>query len=432
MLKRLFYSLPLIICSIVFGQSNFDVDQQQLYTYLYSKQYNKAKSIINSKFLTSIDQSRKVIGYVYLADYYGEIKNEEKKVEALEKAKNIALQTKKAIDLSYVKFGYSRYYYNLKQNELFIKKINEAIKEFSNYNNEDFILTQLYFLRYNYNSKNILDKDHQEDVVLANKHALMSKNPLLINFTYNNLGYYYKQKYKDTNDLKYLNLVKDTSSKAYHYANLIEDELAKNRSLIVYNLNMSSFVKSLEEKDSSEEILMYCNRALSIANKDSIFNDLKAFIYNNMGANFELKGNLDRAETYFQKAYDLIKDNSQLNQYKIIFLANLSNIAEKKGNLKDAINYLKEEKAIIIENDLYQFENNTKSLEIFYKTNQKIDRIKKLDEKNSLLKIQTVLYVCLSIIITFIFISIYFNIRFKRKLKTQQEIINHLNKKDHL
>jgi len=94
--NRLFMFLTWLISLPLFAQSNQDKDQQQVYSYLYSKQYNQAKSLINSKFLTSIEPTRKIIGYVYLADYYGEVNNEKKKVESLEAAKKIAQNTNRS------------------------------------------------------------------------------------------------------------------------------------------------------------------------------------------------------------------------------------------------------------------------------------------------------------------------------------------------
>ena len=422
--NRLFMFLTWLISLPLFAQSNQDKDQQQVYSYLYSKQYNQAKSLINSKFLTSIEPTRKIIGYVYLADYYGEVNNEKKKVESLEAAKKIAQNTNRPIDQAYVNFGYTRYYSRLKQDELFIKTLNQTINEFSAFEDEDFILTQLYFLRYNYKSKNSLENDTRTDAVLANKHAIASKNPLLINYTYSNLGYYYKQKFHETEDYKYIDSAVTVAQKTLHYAELIEDERVRDRSMIVYNLNQSSLVGFVKGKDHPDEILKYSLQALVIANKNSNYNDFKSFIYNNIGSNYSLRGNYDEAEKYFKMAYDLVKDNQQLTNYKIKFLSNLSSNAEKKGNLNDALRYLKEEKELILQENQYQFDNSTKSLEIFYETEQANQRIKQLEETNRYTKIQTLLYVCLSIVGTAILIIIFFNVQYKRKLKVQREIIN--------
>ncbi|WP_322971641.1 hypothetical protein [Faecalibacter sp. LW9] len=264
----------------------------------------------------------------------------------------------------------------------------------------------MYFLRYNYKSKNSLENDTRTDAVLANKHAIASKNPLLINYTYSNLGYYYKQKFHETEDYKYIDSVVTVAQKTLHYAELIEDERVRDRSMIVYNLNQSSLVGFIKGKDHPDEILKYSLQALVIANKNS------------------LRGNYDEAEKYFKMAYDLVKDNQQLTNYKIKFLSNLSSNAEKKGNLNDALRYLKEEKELILQENQYQFDNSTKSLEIFYETEQANQRIKQLEETNRYTKIQTLLYVCLSIVGTAILIIIFFNVQYKHKLKVQREIIN--------
>ena len=428
---RLLIGITCLLSTTLFAQSNKDKDQQQLYSYLYSKQYNQAKSLINSKFLTSIEPTRKIIGYVYLADYYGEINNEEKKVEALETAKKIAQNTNRLIDQAYVNLGYTRYYCRLKQDELFIKTLNQTIKDFSAFDGEDFILTQLYFLRYNYKAKNSLENDTRMDAILANKHALASKNPLLINYTYSNLGYYYKQKFHETDDKKYIDSAVGTAEKTLHYAELIEDERVRDRSMIVYNLNQSSLVGFIEDKNNPDEILKYSLQALVIANKHKSYNDFKSFIYNNIGSNYSLREKYNEAEKYFKMAYDLVKDNQQLTNYKIKFLSNLATNAEKKGNLKEALRYLQEEKDLILEENQYQFDNSTKSLEIFYETEQANQKIKQLEDTNRYTKIQSILYVCLSIVGTAILIIIFYNVQYKRKLKVQREIIDDLKNQLH-
>lgn len=65
----------LLMSCLYFGQSDKDVNQQLVYTLLYGNEKAKAKEIIESEFLKSDNDSRKVIGYVYLADYYALLKD---------------------------------------------------------------------------------------------------------------------------------------------------------------------------------------------------------------------------------------------------------------------------------------------------------------------------------------------------------------------
>lgn len=431
MVIRLFLIFNLLLSFTVYAQSNQDKDQQLIYSYLYSKQYDEAKLLINSKFLTAINPSRKVIGYVYLADLYGEINNEEKRVKALTTAQKIAQNTNHPLDLAYVNFGYTRYYFHLKQDELFIKTLNQTIKDFSSFPDEDFILTQLYFLRYNYKAKKSLENNTRKDAFLANKHALASKNPLLINFTFSNIGYYYKQKFHETGNQKYIDSAYTTSKETLRYAKLIVEEKVRDRSLIVYNLNQSSLSAFLEEKNDSNAVLKYSNQALDIANKYTNFNNFKSFIYNNIGSDYQSKGNFTQAKKYYQLAYDLVEKDSELVQYQIKFLGNLAILAEQQGKIKEALDYTKQEKELILKYNQDQFDNSTKALELFYETEQANQKIQQLEETNRLVKIQTYLYVGISIIGTAILIILFYNLNYKRKLNVQREIIEDL-KKQHL
>ncbi|HFK5563888.1 TPA: tetratricopeptide repeat protein, partial [Elizabethkingia anophelis] len=121
----IFYLLSFIaMSSPSYAQSDIDSEQQLIYTYFYSKQPEEAKKIIDTAFLTSSKDSKKIIGYVYLADYYSFSDNDEKRIDALEKAKKIALKTKNDRDMAYVNFGLAQYYLKLDMNELFIDAVN--------------------------------------------------------------------------------------------------------------------------------------------------------------------------------------------------------------------------------------------------------------------------------------------------------------------
>lgn len=80
------------------AQSDLDKDQQLVYIYLYSKEYDQAKDLLENKFIKNNDLSKQVIGYISMADYYNVKNDEVKKSEALEKSKNIARKTKSSID----------------------------------------------------------------------------------------------------------------------------------------------------------------------------------------------------------------------------------------------------------------------------------------------------------------------------------------------
>ncbi|WP_374330602.1 hypothetical protein [Soonwooa sp.] len=72
-----------------FGQSDLDKSQQTVYAYLYAKENEKARSLLEKDFLPSQDVRHKIIGLVYLSDYYSVTKDEQAQVNSLKKAKDL-------------------------------------------------------------------------------------------------------------------------------------------------------------------------------------------------------------------------------------------------------------------------------------------------------------------------------------------------------
>ena len=411
-----------LICKISLGQSDLNQDQQLIYTNLYSKDFEEAKKIIDSKFLNSSDDSKKVIGYIYLADYYSFFTEKEaEKIDALEKAKSIASNTKKPIDMAYVDFGYARYYEKLNKKEQFIKLINQSIKEFEKHPNENFILTHLYFVRFSHKSKNPLENDLRNDAITSNKYALKSKNNILINFTYSNLGYYYKQQHNKDNNNKYIDSTLNSYKKSYEYSQKIKDPLAKKRSLVVYNLNYGSLITTINPDNSFDETIKYYNKTLELTHNDPKYKEITALTYNNMGSAYENNGDNKLALSYYTKSYLASKGNKDIfPTSRIVILNNLSRVYENLGQLNRALEYEREAKDLIQESNQEQFDNNTKSLEIFYKTEQKNQQIKQLEEKNSIYSKQKFLYIGIALlaIIGTIFLSFMFY--YKQKANKQK------------
>ncbi|AZB03676.1 hypothetical protein EG341_06895 [Chryseobacterium lactis] len=70
-MKRYISILILLLLPVFsLAQSDVDKDQQELYSYLYSGQLDKAKMLIENNFLKSGNKSRQIIGYAYLTQYY--------------------------------------------------------------------------------------------------------------------------------------------------------------------------------------------------------------------------------------------------------------------------------------------------------------------------------------------------------------------------
>ena len=411
--------LSFLISIFTFGQSDLNIDQQKVYTFLYNKENEKAKNLIDEKFIQSSNKSDQIIGYIYLADYYNSIKDEQKKSEALQKAKNLSTKGS-LLDKAYVDYGYARYYEKLGKNDLFVKLINQSIKSFSKYPNENFMLTQLYFQRFNYKSKNPLEKDVRNDAIASNQYALKSKSNLLINFTFSNLGYYYKQQYNTTENKLYLDSAQTNYKKSYEFAQKIKDPFTKKRSIIVYYLNYGSLASSLPTNSFDETIKNY-NTILSLTENDSKFSDITALTYNNMGSAYESIGNNEKSLYYYTKSYELSKDNKDIFQsIKVVITSNLARIYEIIGKLDQSLVYERIAKKQIQQNSQEQFDNNTKALDVFYQTEQKNQQIKQLEEKNKIYTKNKFLYIGFAILAIFGAIFLSFMFYYKQKANKQK------------
>jgi len=412
--KKILLLILLLHSVISFAQSDRDKDQQDLYTLTYKKDLAKVQAFIDSKFLKSNSTSKKIIGYVYLSDYYSFFDDKEKeKVEALEKAKKMALATLNDVDMAYVQAGYARYYKKLGKNDLFIKSINKSIETFEKYPDENFILTQLYSLRFKYKAENPLEKDIRSDCLKANYYALKSKNNILINFTYNNLGYFYKKKYYDIDNKKYLDSAIISYQDSYKYIDLIKDNEARQRSLLVYYLNYGG-VMSILNPNSYTALLKQFNKILSISKNNNKFNEITTSTYNNIGSVYENINNIDSAKAYYLKAYNLSKGDDEIFiGNKLIIFNNLSRMYENSHHFEKALSFEREAKELIQKNSEKQFLNNTKSLEIFYQTEQKNQQIKDLKKQQQLYIIIIVLVVLGIVLMIYIFYN-------KQKLNKQR------------
>lgn len=404
------------------AQSDFNKDQQLVYTYLYSKDYENAKSIIDNNLLKSDDIHNKIIGYVLLADYYRSIKKEVESIEALEKAKALARKNKNKVDIAFVEYGYAQYYDKINQQELFLKSINKSINEMSKHKNENFILTQMYFLRFSNKLRKSLESGFRSDVINANKHALLAKNNLQINFTFNNLGYYYQKQFEDTNNKKFLDSSVTSYNNAYKYALLIKEESVRNRCLVVHYLNKSSSIIKTSKEYPHEESLKYSMQALNIGKNSPNCSDIVALIYINIGDSYFKREEFETAKNYFLKAEELaMNDNKIFPAHKIIILNNLSITYEHLDQLDKALEYERKVKEFIQQNDQEQFDNNTKSLEIFYNTEQKNQQIKQLEEKNQIYSKQKFLYIGIILLaiagVIFLMYMLYYKLK-SNKQKT--------------
>jgi len=120
-----------------FGQSDLDKSQQTVYAYLYAKENEKARSLLEKDFLPSQDVRRKIIGLVYLSDYYSVTKDEQAQVNSLKKAKDLLDEANDNLSNAYVDYGYARYYLKLNKKDQFVKAINSSISVFEKSDREN-------------------------------------------------------------------------------------------------------------------------------------------------------------------------------------------------------------------------------------------------------------------------------------------------------
>ncbi|WP_300670907.1 tetratricopeptide repeat protein [Soonwooa sp.] len=372
--------------------------------------------------MASKDDLRKVIGLVYLSDYFSVTKDEEKQVSTLKKAQDLASSTKSDLAKAYVDYGFARYYLSLNKGEQFVKAVNESISVFEKQKNENFILTLLYFLKFSYQVKTAADvADYKEDAFKALDYAKKSHNKLLINFTYNNVGFYYKNLSTATNQKKFLDSADVNYRRAFDVIKEIQPALAQKRSLIAYYINYSSLVPFIRSGNASKESLDLAFKALDLTSKDANYVDLTSLIYNNIGYNYENEGNVSLAESYYQKAYDLGRSNTEIMlSSKISTIDNLSRIYSNSGRFEKALVIEREAKDMIQQESKERFDNNTKSLQIFYETEKKNEQIHQLELINKAYTRQLWMLLAIVIIVIAAFVILFNNIKYKHKLARQQ------------
>ncbi|RTZ46834.1 tetratricopeptide repeat protein [Chryseobacterium arthrosphaerae] len=125
---------------------------------------------------------------------------------------------------------------------------------------------------------------------------------------------------------------------------------------------------------------------MGLGYKDKRLSNFVPSIYNSIGNIYNDRRDLKTAESYFIKAYNLAKNDDKLfATARIQIIKNLSVFYEENKNFEKALYYQKEAAELIKKEGQKQFDNNTKSLEIYYDTEQKNQQIKQLEEQQSLM-----------------------------------------------
>ena len=101
-------------------------------------------------------------------------------------------------------------------------------------------------------------------------------------------------------------------------------------------------------------------------------------------------------------------------------MSNLARTYENIGQLDKALQYEREAKDLIQKSNQEQFDNNTKSLEIFYKTQQKNQQIKQLEETNEIYTKQKILYIGLTLLAIAGVIFLSYMLYYKQKANKQK------------
>ena len=254
----------LLLFSKNYAQSDFNKDQQEVYTRIFTKDFTTAKNIIKTKFLDHNDLSRKVIGYVYLSDYYYNVENEAERSKALDEAKKLARKTQKKEDWAYVNFGYAKYYLTLNKNEQFVKAINQSIDTFLTLPNENFILTNAYYLQYKYIIKNNLETDLRQESYKTYEYAKKSKNPILISYTLGNLATYYTSTFRQNGDPKYKDSALATYQNRLIQINKIANPKARKRERTMHDINYASLLSTIDWNKNAETSLNIYKKYLKL------------------------------------------------------------------------------------------------------------------------------------------------------------------------
>lgn len=263
-----------------------------------------------------------------------------------------------------------------------------------------------------------METDLLSDSKKAHQYALNSKSNLLIAQNLSGLAYCYNKIYRSSKQDAYIDSTQLSYAKSLTYIQLISNPAAKKRALLTYYLN-NTYANPSAEYFAAE--LQVYKEALKLSENDRRFDELTAQLYNNIGSITRLSGKFDEAETYLLKGYKLSKDNeSVMVSNRLLIMKNLSNLYVDLKQYEKALDFEREAKELIRSENQKQFDNNTKSLEIFYKTEQKNQKIKQLEEKNKIHDQQKLLYLSIISLTIIGIVFMIFLLRFKQKINKQK------------
>ncbi|MEY8760408.1 tetratricopeptide repeat protein [Chryseobacterium tongliaoense] len=410
-MKGLYFILLMFIMGITticYAQSDQYRDQQETYAFLFGRDYEKAKNNIENKFLSSTDHSKKIIGKIYLADYYIKLKKYNEAKQTLEQAAILLSEDKEEILSAYVDYGYACYYAGLNDKYLFRKYVNSSINLFKKHENNNFILAILAYLKVTFYVQHNIKNDVKRYYLEQNTYAIGSKNPMIISLSYINLGSYYIKQLIQTKNEDYRKLAKNALQASFQYAENIQHESARERCLVKYYLQYGELYKDQQ----AESQIAYAN-ALKIANNDPRLSYFVPLIYNNIGTYYQNTGQYKIAEKYLLNAYTLSHNNNDSNPLNLVLINdNLSNLYENMKEYDKAIKYAKEGRQVA--NKYYEslFNNYNSTYEVIYQS-EKSESIQLNQLKKRGIGFFAVIALCLMVAI---FLLYYYRHRLKLKL----------------
>ncbi len=375
--NKIFTYLFLILPFCLFGQG-FDKskDQSDIIDYIIIRDLKKAKSIIDSKFLKSSDNHKKVVGYVYLSNIYNLEENIGEEVGSLLKAKEIANQSQKLEDRAYVNYGYSIFYMNSEKWDLGLDYFNKAVQDFNKLPNESGSIAYLYAKKIvnlkQKSNKTSSVKDFKERLEFAKK----SNNPTLIATANVDVAYMYGEQYYATSNKKYLDSIFMYNKRDLPYIEQVENKELKKYLSSLHYIQQGADLMTINKYDES---IQYFNKALEITKNAGVWKDMYlGHIYIGFACNYDYLNQWDLAEKYYLKSIDVTSSDGNYVMKKIVNTKYLASVYAYRKNYAKAYEFQVKATDLITKYSEKQKTKSAETIEIL-KTKERAETIKKLE-----------------------------------------------------
>lgn len=416
-MRNIYIFIFFSIFNLVYAVGDRDEDRQLITTYLYTRELDKAKAIIYKNFIQSNSPTRQIIGYIELANCFSYEENEKKQVEAILNARKIANNSPNKLDYAYVNFGLAKYFRELGKYELFLKHFNDALKALTKIPNENVMLMRLYEEMVDYKLSTTFRANALEDYDKAIYYALKSENDFLSFSMYKNRACFNLRIYENKNEESYALKYKEDVKNAGDFINKITYGRAKNKAQLYHYLLQANLLTWSKKYKESNNLI---NKALSLDLSDKYLVSIASDLYLTQGCNYHLLGEFQNAEKSYFKSADLNKGPKTISSNQILALENLSILFNDIGKFDKAYHSQNQLLELIKKDSEIKLKDKTTALEIYYQTNEKIEKIKQLEIQNKIYSKQKLLYIgviLLSVIGIVFLISI---IHYRQKINKQK------------